>query len=61
MGWPKKKSRDTYKSDSKGPMEGVVVVEAEAPSRFGGYVTEAGDTGRRAVLSFVNVDSEICH
>lgn len=61
MGSPRRKPRDIYKSESKGPVEGVVAAETEAPSRFGSYVTEAGNTGKRAVLSFVNVGSEICH
>lgn len=32
-----------------------------APPRFGDQVTEAGNTGRRAALSFGKADSEIGH
>lgn len=44
---------------SMGLEKGAVVAEAEAPSRFGDWVTEARSEGRRADLSFVRVDGEI--
>ena len=44
--WLRKKSRDAYKKESMGLEEGAVVAEAEALSRFGDGVTEAGSEGR---------------
>lgn len=57
--WLRKKSRDAYKTRIDGLVEEVVVAEAEAPLGFGVWVAEAGNTGRRADVSFVKVDSEI--
>lgn len=57
----RKKSRDAYKLESVGPVEGAVTAEAQAPSRFGVWVTEARNTGRRVDFSLLKVDSEICY
>lgn len=61
MVWLRKQSRDAYKLELMGPVEGVVTAEAQAPSRFGVWVTEATNTGRRVDFSLLKVDSEICH